>query len=110
MKCSRIVAFIVMLTLLLVAATAGARDNIEARAGRKAVSLSGRVSNDGTVLVADDDNPWTVTNVEALKGFERQYVTVRCRMEPERRAIRVFSVLGPGENHPHNLGDSAFRR
>jgi hypothetical protein len=77
----------------------------------KGVNISGKLSGDGKVLVTDDDNNWSVTNPDALKGFEGQYLTVRCRMEPAKRAIRVLSVVEQlDEKHAARLGDPAFRR
>lgn len=77
----------------------------------KGVTLSGKVSADGKQLVADDENAWTVKNSDTLKGLERRYVTVKCRMDLDKRAIRVLSVEEPSETkHTAHLGDAAFRR
>ncbi len=76
----------------------------------KGVNLSGQVSKDGKMLVADDDNTWAVNNSDVLKGFEGRYVTVRCRMDPSKRAIRVLYVVEPEIKRATNFRDSAFRR
>lgn len=77
----------------------------------KGVVLSGKVSDDGKQLVADDDNNWKVTNMDALKGLEGRYVTVKCRMDVSKQAIHVLSVEEPSETkHTAHLGDAAFRR
>jgi len=77
----------------------------------KGVTLSGQLSSNGKVLRADDDNDWTITNLEAVKDLQGQYITVNCRMDPGKRAIRVlFVVHEPPTKHGANLGDSAFRR
>jgi hypothetical protein len=78
--------------------------------GVQGVNLSGKVSNDGKMLLADDDNTWSVSNADVLKGLEGRYVTVKCRMDPGKRAIRVLYVFEPDTKHSANLGDSAFRR
>jgi hypothetical protein len=74
------------------------------------VNLTGKVSLDGKVLVAEDDNEWIVSNAEALKGFENRSVTVKCRMNPDTRTIRVLSVVEPGKSSNAHLSDAAFRR
>ena len=80
-------------------------------ASTKWIALSGKVSDDGKSLTADDDNDWHVTNAEVLKGLEGRYITVKCRMDVSRRAIRVLSVEEFSEKtHGAHLGDAAFRR
>lgn len=76
----------------------------------KGVNLSGQVASDGKALIADDDNRWTVSNAEVLKGKEGRYITVRCKMNPEKRTIQVLSIFDPPTTSPARLGDSAFRR
>ena len=77
----------------------------------KGVNLSGRISADGKVLHTDDDNDWSVINSDTLKGFEGRYITVKCRINQEKRAIRVlFVVEDPQFRRSVNLGDPAFRR
>jgi hypothetical protein len=74
------------------------------------VDLAGKVSKDGRALLADDDNTWSVSNADALKGLEGRYVTVKCRMDLNKHAIRVLYVIQPLTKHTANLSDSAFRR
>jgi len=77
----------------------------------KGILLSGKVSDDGKQFLADDDNSWKVTNLDALKGLAGRYVLVKCRMDVSNRAIRVLSVEEPSETrHAAHLGDAAFRR
>ena len=75
----------------------------------KGINLSGTVASDAKTLLADDDNVWSVDNAQVLKGFERRYVTVTCRMDPAKRSIHVLSVSRPDASHVH-LNDSAFHR
>ena len=58
----------------------------------KGVVLSGKVSHDPKAFVMDDDNSCVVTNAEMLKGLENLYVTVRCRIDPEKRAVSPVGV------------------
>lgn len=76
---------------------------------KKVISLSGEVSDDGTTLLNDSINKWTVSNTASLKGHEGQYVTVRCRVDPDKHTILVLS-LAPERVVKINLSDSAFRR
>ena len=77
----------------------------------KGINLSGKVSNDGKMFLADDDNTWSVSNSDLLKGFEGRNVTVNCRMDLNKRAINVLDVL---ERHlakyKASYKDDAFRR
>jgi pentapeptide MXKDX repeat protein len=54
------------------------QDNMKAdNMTKKAVSVSGKVSDDGKMFASDKDNKtWTVSNPEALKGHEGHHVTV----------------------------------
>lgn len=102
-------AFLLMTSFLIAHTAALPGDNT--RITLKGVSLSGQVSANGKIFRADDDNAWTITNVDAIKGFEGHYVTVNCRMDPDKRSIRVlFVVEQPSNRHAANLSDSAFRR
>src|SRR5260370_16864391 len=76
----------------------------------KGVNLSGQVSKDGKAFVADDDNTWAVNNSGLLNGFEGRYLTVKSRMDPTKRAIRVLYVVESEIKHATNFRDSAFRR
>ena len=73
----------------------------------KGINLSGKVSNDGKMFLADDDNTWSIVNSDLLKGFEGRNVTVNCRMDLSNRAIHILDVL---ERHLTNFRDSAFHR
>lgn len=98
-----------MTSLLVTHAAAFPGDNT--RVILKGVSLSGQISANGKIFKADDDNAWTITNMDSIKGFEGHYVTVNCRMDPDKRSIRVlFVVEQPSNRHAANLNDSAFRR
>jgi len=110
MRPIRPATLIVLLGLALALdAFAASESTRPATSPKSGVTLSGAVSADAKTFTTDDENEWTVLNAEALKGFEKRYITVQCRIEPEKRAIRVLSVSRPVE-HPPNLGDSAYRR
>jgi hypothetical protein len=81
-------------------------------ASRKAVTLSGRVSEDATAFVSDQDDVWEVSNAKVLIGHQGQQVVVKCQLYPDKNEMRVLSVsTAQGEvKYVVNRGDSAFRR
>jgi hypothetical protein len=97
----------VSLSPLAQAAPAGDNTHASVRPNR-GVELSGKLSPDGKLLVTDDDNTWSVANAEVLKGLESRYVKVVCRMDPQRRTIKVLFVVEPAPGT--YLNDAAFRR
>jgi len=66
---------------------------------KKAVSMSGKVSDDGKMFVSDKDNKsWTINNPEALKGHEGHHVTVNAHLDADKNEIHVTSVkMAKGE-------------
>src|SRR5262245_32746786 len=103
-------AFVLLASLMASAQASKGESARQTSVYAKCVDLAGKVSTDGKTLVANDDNAWSVNNTDALKGFEGRPVTVKCRMDPEHRAINVLFVVVPEVKHPWNLHDSAFRR
>jgi hypothetical protein len=78
----------------------------------KAVSISGQVSLDGKTLLSEANDIWSVTNPNVLVGHEGQQVSVKCRVQPDKNEIQIFSVnlaLKEGKS-ASNRSDSAFRR
>ena len=78
----------------------------------KAVSISGQVSMDGRTLVSEENYIWSVSNPNVLVGHEGQQVSVKCRVQPGKNEIQIFSVnLALKEaKSSSNRSDSAFRR
>lgn len=59
----------------------------------KAVSLSGKVGDDGKTFVSDKDNKsWTVSNPEALKGHEGKEVKIKAHVDEAKNEVHVLSV------------------
>jgi hypothetical protein len=102
--------FGLMAAPLMQAQTAGKDRYRQQGTSNAGVNLAGKVSNDGKTLTAEDDNVWSVSNAGKLQGFEGRNVTVKCRMEPDSRAIHVLSVVEPSDHFPANSKDSAFRK
>lgn len=69
-------------------------DNMNADSmAKNAVSVSGKVSDDGKMFTSDKDNKtWTVTNPEALKGHEGHHVTVKAHVDAAKKEIHVTSI------------------
>jgi hypothetical protein len=98
-----------LVILLLSHSALAQRSTPPAGSDKKIVFISGEVSDDATVLVNDEINKWNVENAATLKGHEGEYVTVKCRVEPDAHTIHVLSV-SPRQVAKSNPGDSAFRR
>jgi hypothetical protein len=62
------------------------------KASTKAVSLSGKLSDDGKTFVDKDGKSWTVSNPEALKGHEGHEVTLKAHADPAKNEVHVVSV------------------
>jgi hypothetical protein len=103
--------FVLAASAAISAQTPGRGDSTRQRGVyEQGVDLAGKVSHGGKTLLADDDNEWIVSNASILKDFEGRYVSVKCRMDPSKQAIRILYIRGTPASHPPNLGDSAFRR
>jgi hypothetical protein len=107
----------VILSLLalpvLVSASAIAQDNVAPVASVKPLVVSGRVSNDGKMLLTDLDSAWNITNREALKGLEGLLVRVKCFVNTEKNSLQILSVKKDGSETNYSAvrySDSAFRR
>ena len=109
------------LALALVCICAGAQQNSRSGAVRvqnadaatiskKAVMLSGRVSNDGKMLVSEDQDQWAVSNPGTLAGHAGRVVTVKCQLSPNQDSIHVLSVKAAETKYVAAHNDAAFRR
>jgi hypothetical protein len=78
----------------------------------KATTISGTVSLDGHTLVADNDNTWTISNAEVVKGREGRHVTIKCKLDSGNHAIYVLLITQQDRSMKEAVyhGDSAFRR
>ncbi len=78
----------------------------------KAVTISGKVSEDGKMIVSDSNEKWAVSNTDALMGREGQPITVKCRLDPEKNKVQIISIkhVQNETRYAASKGDSAFRR
>jgi len=61
--------------------------------GKKAMSITGKISDDGKMFVSDKDSKsWTITNPEAVKGHEGHHVTVKAHVDASKGEIHVMSL------------------
>ena len=63
------------------------------KASTPAVSLSGKVSDDGKTFLSDKDNKsYTISNPDALKGHEGHHVILSANVDAAKNEINVKSV------------------
>jgi len=78
-------------------------------ASSKALTVSGKVSDDGKRFITDIDTEWIINDSDALKGREGRLVTIKCYVDPDKNRIQVLSVKTEAQ-YTAMHGDSAFRR
>ena len=78
----------------------------------KAITISGRVSEDAKNFFAKNGDSWSITNPEALAGHESQLVKVKCQISSGSHEIRVLSLktIATQIRYAVHPSDSAFRR
>ena len=67
-------------------------DTTKAEKATKAVSLSGKLSDDGKTFVDKDGKSWTVSNPEAVKGHEGHDVTLKAHTDPFKNEVHIISA------------------
>jgi hypothetical protein len=86
-------------------------DNMKADASKKAVQVTGKVSDDGKTFVSDTDSKsWSTTNPDAVKGHEAPRHPDSTRLCGQERSPR--HVAQDGEvtaKRPTVVGRSAVR-
>ena len=74
----------------------------------KTMTITGTVSSDGKMIVADKDNKsWKIDNPDTLKAHEGHHVSVTASEDPASDTLHVNSVkmLGKGKSGtPSNSG------
>jgi hypothetical protein len=59
----------------------------------KAVSVAGKISDDGKTFVSDKDSKsWTIVNPEAVKGHEGHHVTLKAHVNADKNEVHVVSL------------------
>ena len=70
------------------------QDNMKSDdASKKAMSVTGKISDDGKMFTSDKDNKaWTISNPEAVKGHEGHHVTLKAHVYPDKNEDDVPDV------------------
>jgi uncharacterized protein (UPF0333 family) len=100
MKNLALIAFVIVLLASLSAyaqygnqGSTGQQTSATQQPSTKAVTLSGKVGDDGKSFVSDKDNKsWTVSNPEVLKGHEGQEVKIKAHEDAAKNEVHVVSV------------------
>ena len=82
----------------------------DSASARKVVTLSGRVSDDGKVLLSEDQDQWAVNNPATLAGQSGRVVTVKCQLSADQNSIHVLAVRAVEARYLATHNDAAFRR
>jgi hypothetical protein len=68
-------------------------DNSKSSMSTKAVSITGKISDDGKTFVSDKDSKsWTISNPDAVKGHEGHHVTLQAQVDPDQNEVHVVSL------------------
>jgi hypothetical protein len=96
MKKLMIISFALSLLMSAVAvAQYGAQqpDTSKSNASMKAVSVTGKISDDGKMFVSDKDaKSWTISNPDAVKGHEGHHVTLQAHVDADKNEVQVVSL------------------
>jgi hypothetical protein len=96
MKKLMIISFALALLMSAVAvAQYGAQppDNSKSGTTVKTVSITGKISADGTTFVSDTDSKsWTISNPDAVKGHEGHHVILQAQVDADKSQVHVMSL------------------
>ena len=68
-------------------------DNSKSGTSMKAVSITGKISDDGKMFVNDKDSKsWTISNPDAVKGHEGHHVTLQAHVDADKNEVHVVSL------------------
>jgi lipid-binding SYLF domain-containing protein len=60
---------------------------------QKAVSVTGKISDDGKMFVSDKDSKsWAISNPDAVKGHEGHHVTLQAQVDADKGEVHVESL------------------
>jgi hypothetical protein len=96
MKKLMIISFALTLALSAVATAQYAAqqpDTSKSGPSMKAVSITGKISDDGKMFVSDKDSTsWTISNPDAVKGHEGHHVTLQAQVDANKNEVQVVSL------------------
>jgi len=68
-------------------------DDMQADAAKKAIQVTGNISDDGKMFVSDKDSQsWTITNPDEVKGHEGHHVTLTAQVDADKSEVHVVSL------------------
>jgi pentapeptide MXKDX repeat protein len=68
-------------------------DTMKPDASKKAVKITGKISDDGKTFVNDKDSKsWDIVNPEAVKGHEGHHVTLTAHVYADKNQVHVMSL------------------
>jgi hypothetical protein len=92
-------AVAVMMSLMAIAQDTTKQDSTKqdsvasAKLSKNALTISGKVSEDGKTFVSDKDSKsWTVSNPDLLKGHEGHQVTVTANVDADKNEVTILTV------------------
>src|ERR1017187_4198798 len=96
MKKLMIISFVMALLMSAAAVAQYAAqqpDNSKSSMSMKAVSITGKISDDGKTFVNDKDSKsWTIQNPDAIKGHEGHHVTLSAHVYADKGEVHVMSL------------------
>ena len=68
-------------------------DTMKADTAKKAVNVTGKISEDGKMFVSDSDSKsWNIVNPDAVKGHEGHHVTLTAHANADKSEVHVMSL------------------
>jgi pentapeptide MXKDX repeat protein len=69
------------------------KDTMKDDASKKAVKITGKISDDGKTFTNDSDKKsWDIVNPEAVKGHEGHHVTLTAHVYADKNQVHVMSL------------------
>jgi hypothetical protein len=86
-------ALAVLMSTVAVAQDSMKPDSMKSDTSMKAISVTGKISDDGKTFVNDKDSKsWTISNPEAVKGHEGHHVTLKANVDAGKNEVHVVSL------------------
>ncbi len=68
-------------------------DTMKADTAKKAVNVTGKISEDGKMFVSDSDSKsWSIVNPEAVKGHQGHHVILTAHVNADKNEVHVMSL------------------
>jgi hypothetical protein len=78
---------------LLMSAVAVAQYGAQPPQDTETVSITGKISADGTTFVSDKDSKsWTISNPDTVRGHEGHHVTLQAQVDADKSEVQVVGL------------------